>query len=111
MEVRDDASDQAVWRQFYKRVFELPVGFNSFRKDNLTREQWAQVAVAHDMNLQRKGSWRGNISLWMRALNAEAHERVAGLSASLDRHRGGETLHWAGVHFESYMLGKEAVYI
>jgi hypothetical protein len=71
-----DAGDQAVWRQFYTRVFELPVAYNAFRKDNLTHEQWARIDVAHDMNLQRKGSWHGNISYrLMRALNAEAHAR------------------------------------
>jgi hypothetical protein len=52
-----EASDQRVWHALYERVHELPIAYNANADANLTSTSWAQVAVLHDIVVQRKRGW------------------------------------------------------
>ena len=49
-----------MWRQFYPRAHELPVGYNAFRSTLLPPEDWLRrVHVLHDVDVGRKALlWR-----------------------------------------------------
>ena len=58
--VGNDPNTQSVWRQFYSRVFELPVGYNAFRSTLLA--DWQNAHVLHDVDVGRKAlGWRAEM--------------------------------------------------
>ena len=52
--VGSDPGDQSVWRSFYPRVHELPVGFNTFKKTRFAAtSDWERVSILHDPDVHR----------------------------------------------------------
>ena len=50
-----DGSSQTVWRMFYPRYHELPVGYNAFQSAGLaSRDEWERVHMLHDMSAIRQ---------------------------------------------------------
>ena len=74
--IRNDRSDQLVWRHFFRRVHILPVGYNEFRSGNLTEPVgWDHSHVVHDIwkyNHLKLSSGGGSVERRLLALNHRA---------------------------------------
>ena len=52
--VGSDPGDQSVWRSFYRRVHELPLGYNAFKRTRFANEsEWLNVSILHDPDVHR----------------------------------------------------------
>ena len=61
--VPSDPGDQSIWRSFYSRVTELPIGYNAFKKTNFrSASDWEHVHILHDIDVSR-----GRAIPWVRS--------------------------------------------
>ena len=52
--VGSDPGDQSVWRSFFHRVHELPIGYNAFKRTRFANaSEWRDVSILHDPDVHR----------------------------------------------------------
>ena len=57
LHIPNDPSDQSVLRHFLRAVYELPIGFNTFKTSNMSSEDWGRVHLLHDVDVSRSKKW------------------------------------------------------
>jgi len=79
--IRNDLSDQLVWRTYFPKVHGLPTGYNLFRSEVLSGpSEWSRVHVLHDI-WKYQNPQSGKNSPWRR----QAGDTVTDVINSLDK--------------------------